>query len=105
MSSKSGSRSLCLQFYTKVGYKPQKNLNGIVFDIPQSAADVAGSCSDGVYCPRGKLRFRGRVFAIFLKDRVFHDFPAFLNFFVALHVHTVHCSVSNVSSWRLFTQI
>ena len=39
---------------------------------------------------------RPRFFPLFcdvLKDRVFHDFPAFLNFFVALHVHTVHCSV------------
>ena len=46
-----------------------------------------------------------RVFSDFLKDRVFRDFPAFFELFVALHVHTVHCSVSNVSSWRLCTQI
>ena len=36
-------------------------------------------------CPRGKLRFRGRVFfrvfCDFLQDRVFRDFPAFFELF------------------------
>ena len=49
--------------------------------------------------------FFSAFFCDFLTDRVFRDFPAFFELFVALHVHAVHCSVSNVSSWRLFTQI